>query len=143
MSGITNVLLGLVLCQAAPADDPLPSWDESPAKSAILRFVERVTDEKSPDYVAPAERVATFDNDGTLWSEQPVYFQLMFAIDRVRQLAPQHPEWKTEQPFQSVLRGDRHDQASSNPTPNARRGNIQNLRKIGDRVVTANGLRRL
>ncbi|NOY41300.1 MAG: haloacid dehalogenase-like hydrolase [Planctomycetes bacterium] len=89
------------------AADPLPSWDEGASKKAIVDFVERVTAKGSPDYVAPADRIATFDNDGCLWSEQPVYFQLLFAIDRVKQLAPQHPEWKTEQPFKAVLEGDK------------------------------------
>lgn len=93
---------------AAPAlaADPLPSWNEGAAKQAIRGFVERVTDPGSPDFVPPAERIAVFDNDGTLWSEQPLYFQLAFAIDRVKALAPQHPEWKTTPPFQAVLEGD-------------------------------------
>jgi len=84
----------------------LPSWNDSGPKKAIIEFVGRVTSEGSPDYVAPAERIATFDNDGTLWSEQPVYFQLTFALDRVKALAPQHPEWKAQQPFKAVLEGD-------------------------------------
>ncbi len=95
------------------ADDPLPSWNGSPTKDSIIRFVERVTTQGSPDYVAPAERIATFDNDGCLWSEKPVYFQLLFAIDRVKQLGPQHPEWKTEQPFKAVLEGDQETLAKS------------------------------
>ena len=86
--------------------DPLPSWNEGPTKDSIISFVKRVTSENSPDYVAPAERIATFDNDGCLWSEQPLYFQLVFAIDRVKELAKDHPEWKTEQPFKAVLEGD-------------------------------------
>lgn len=93
--------------RASQAVTSLSSWNEGPAKSAIIDFVKRVTDKSGPDYVPPAERIATFDNDGTLWSEQPIYFQLQFAIDRVTQLAPQHPEWKTEQPFKAVLDGDR------------------------------------
>lgn len=83
--------------------DPLPSWNEGPAKAAIVDFVTRVTTTGGPDFVTPAERIATFDNDGTLWTEQPVYFQIAFAIDRVKALAPQHPEWKTVEPFKSVL----------------------------------------
>lgn len=86
--------------------DPLPSWNKGAAKTSIIEFVQAVTDKSSPDYVAPAERIATFDNDGTLWSERPVYFQLLFAIDRVKQLAPQHPEWQTTQPFKAVLEDD-------------------------------------
>ncbi|TNF34076.1 MAG: haloacid dehalogenase-like hydrolase, partial [Gammaproteobacteria bacterium] len=95
------------LCSAlAFAADPLPSWNESPSKQAIMAFVTNVTDEQSADYVAPAERIAVFDNDGTLWAEQPLYFQLFFALDRVKALAPQHPEWQTQEPFASLLKGD-------------------------------------
>ena len=97
--------LGLV-APAAPAAEPLPSWNDGAAKARIVAFVQGVTDPRSRSYVAPAERIAVFDNDGTLWSEQPAYFQLAFAIDRVKALAPQHPEWKTKQPFQGVLEGD-------------------------------------
>ena len=86
--------------------DPLPSWNEGDAKRAILAFVDAVTDEASPDHVPPSERLAVFDNDGTLWPEQPLYVQLAFALDRVKQLASEHPEWKTTQPFQAVLEGD-------------------------------------
>ena len=77
-----------------------------PAKQDILSFVTAVTDQSGSDFVAPAERIATFDNDGCLWSERPVYFQLLFAIDRVKALAPEHPEWKTTQPFKAVLEND-------------------------------------
>ncbi len=86
--------------------EPLESWNDTVAKQAIVAFVEKVTDEGSPDYVPPAERIATFDNDGCLWAEQPAYFQLFFAIDRVKAIAPQHPEWKTQQPFKYVLEND-------------------------------------
>jgi phosphoserine phosphatase len=97
----------LVLPAAAVrAQDPLASWNDTAAKKAIVSFVERVTKEGSPDYVPPAERIATFDNDGTLWAEQPMYFQLLFALDRVKALAPQHPEWKDKEPFASLLKGD-------------------------------------
>lgn len=85
---------------------PLPSWNNTAPRKAILSFVDRVTSKDSPDYVAPSERIAVFDNDGTLWSEQPVYFQILFVIDRVKVLAADHPEWKTKEPFASVLRGD-------------------------------------
>ncbi len=88
------------------ADDPLPSWNDTAPKKAIMAFVERVTKEGSAEFVRPEERIATFDNDGTLWAEQPIYFQFAFAIDRVKALAPQHPEWKTKEPFASFLRDD-------------------------------------
>ena len=86
--------------------DPLPSWHDGVAKQAIITFVTGVTTKGSPDYVPPAERIAVFDNDGTLWSEQPMYFQLAFVLDRVKALAPQHPEWKEKQPFKAVLEDD-------------------------------------
>jgi phosphoserine phosphatase len=88
------------------AADPLPSWNDTATKKAIVTFVEQVTRAGSPHFVPPAERIATFDNDGTLWAEQPMYFQLFFALDRVKALAPQHPDWTTEEPFASLLRGD-------------------------------------
>jgi phosphoglycolate phosphatase-like HAD superfamily hydrolase len=88
------------------AEDALPSWNDGAAKSAITSFVVRVTTEGSPDFVAPAERVAVFDNDGTLWCEQPMYFQLAFVLDRIKTLAPEHPEWKEKSPFKEVLAGD-------------------------------------
>lgn len=87
----------------AQMPDPLPSWNDGPAKQAILDFVRSATEENSPGFVAPAERIATFDNDGTLWVEHPIYTQVVFAVDRVRELAPQHPEWKTTEPFASIL----------------------------------------
>jgi len=90
----------------ALAQDPLPSWSQGAAKQAIVDFVAKVTKQDSPDFVSPAERIATFDNDGTLWAEQPMYFQLIFALDRVKALAPQHPEWKDQEPFASLLKGD-------------------------------------
>jgi hypothetical protein len=88
------------------AGDPLPSWNDTASKKAIITFVERVTKQGSPDFVPPEERIATFDNDGTLWAERPMYFQLAFALDRVKALAPLHPEWKDKEPFASLLRGD-------------------------------------
>jgi hypothetical protein len=90
----------------ARAADPLPSWNEGPAKQSIIAFVEKVTTPGSPDFVPVPERIATFDNDGTLWCEKPLPVQLYFALDRVKALAPQHPEWKTQEPFASLLRGD-------------------------------------
>lgn len=88
------------------ASDPLPSWNGGAAKNAITGFVARVTNPGGPDFVPPAQRIATFDNDGTLWAEQPVYFQVAFAFDRIRTLAPQHPEWRTKQPFKGLLEND-------------------------------------
>ena len=102
-------LLAIALACAVPlarAQDPLPSWNDGHAKSRIVAFVAAVTDPAGKDFVPPAERIAVFDNDGTLWSEQPAYVQLAFAVDRVKALAPQHPQWKTQQPFQGVLEGD-------------------------------------
>ncbi len=90
----------------AAGGEALASWNDTASKRAIVAFVGRVTREGSPDYVPPAERIATFDNDGTLWSEQPMYFQLAFALDRVKALAPEHPEWKDREPFKSILAGD-------------------------------------
>jgi hypothetical protein len=86
--------------------DPLPSWNEGATKQAILDYVNGVTTEGSANFIPVSERIATFDNDGNLWSEQPAYFQLFFAIDRIKALAPEHPEWKTTQPYQSVLEND-------------------------------------
>ena len=90
----------------AAALDPLSSWNDTAAKKAIVAFVEKVTKEGSSDFVPTPDRIATFDNDGTLWAEQPIYFQFGFVVDRVKALAPEHPEWKTKEPFASVLKGD-------------------------------------
>jgi phosphoglycolate phosphatase-like HAD superfamily hydrolase len=92
--------------QALAQTDALPSWNDGPAKRAIVAFVNVTTDKASPKFVPPAERIATFDNDGTLWAEQPLYVQLLFALDRIKALAPRHPEWKTKEPFASLLKGD-------------------------------------
>lgn len=100
------MLLALPALAQTAATDPLPSWNDTATKNAIVTFVARVTKEGSPDLVPSAERIATFDNDGTLWAEQPIYFQLAFALDRVRTLAPLHPEWKDKEPFASLLKGD-------------------------------------
>jgi hypothetical protein len=89
-----------------PVADSLPSWNDTAPKKAIFNFVERVTKQGSSDFVPEGDRIATFDNDGTLWAEQPMYFQLLFALDRVKVLAPTHPEWKTEEPFASLLKGE-------------------------------------
>ena len=90
----------------ARAADPLPAWNDGPAKKSITEFVAKVTTPGSPDFVPVPERIATFDNDGTLWCEQPLYTQIFFALDRVKALAPQHPDWKTNEPFASLLKGD-------------------------------------
>jgi hypothetical protein len=88
------------------AHDPLPSWNDGPAKQSIIDYVTRVTKGGGPDYVEPKDRLATFDNDGTLWVEQPMYTQFVFAIDEVKAQVNKHPEWKTTEPFKSVLAGD-------------------------------------
>jgi phosphoglycolate phosphatase-like HAD superfamily hydrolase len=90
----------------AGSDEPLASWNDGPAKTSIVDFVARVTKAGGIDYVAPEERIATFDNDGTLWSEQPYYFQFAFALDRVKAMAPQHPDWQSKEPFKSILARD-------------------------------------
>jgi hypothetical protein len=92
--------------QAATSANPLPSWNDGATKQSILDFVAAVTREGSPDFMPPAERIATFDNDGTLWVEHPMYTQLTFVLDRVKVLAPQHPEWRDTQPFKAALEGD-------------------------------------
>ena len=93
--------------------DPLPSWNDTAPKKTIIDFVNAVTDPGSKSFVDPEERVATFDNDGTLWVEYPMYTQILFALDRVKKLAPQHPEWKTRQPFKALLEGDMKTVAAS------------------------------
>jgi phosphoglycolate phosphatase-like HAD superfamily hydrolase len=107
-----NFLVAIALAVAAmissvaAAADALPSWKEGKTKQAIVQFVKQATAKGGPKFVRPAERIAVFDNDGTLWAEQPIYFQLSFVLDRVKALAPQHPEWKDQEPFKSVLAGD-------------------------------------
>jgi phosphoglycolate phosphatase-like HAD superfamily hydrolase len=90
----------------AAVTNPLPSWNDGATKQAIIAFVTKTTQKGSPDFIPVADRIACFDNDGTLWSEQPLYFQFTFVLDRVKVLAPQHPEWKDKQPFKAVLEGD-------------------------------------
>jgi haloacid dehalogenase-like hydrolase len=106
ITGFAVLVFHLVVTTALQAADLLPSWNDTAPKKAIVAFVEKVTKEGSPYFVPPAERIATFDNDGTLWAEQPMYFQAIFAFDRVKALAPQHLEWQTKDPFASVLKGD-------------------------------------
>jgi len=111
---LVPALIGPLRPQLARAQsDPLPSWNEGATKQSITNFVARVTTQGGPDFVPPAERIAVFDNDGTLWIEQPMYVQLAFALDRVKVLAPQNPGWKTKQPFQAVLDGDMKALAAS------------------------------
>ena len=103
----TAVLAASVGAQfARAAEDPLPSWNDGEHKRAIIQFVEKVTNEGGPDYVAPELRIATFDNDGTLWCEKPMYFQELFAFDRIKELASEHPEWKDKEPYKFVIDGD-------------------------------------
>ena len=110
-NAVVGVILGVALglgwsLPTLAQGDPLPSWNDTPAKQAIVEFIGRVTKPGGPYFVAPAERIATFDNDGTLWVEQPMYVQMAFALDRVKAMAPMHPEWSYTEPFQSVLEGD-------------------------------------
>jgi phosphoserine phosphatase len=107
------VLLSFTIASNLYAEDALPSWNDGPAKQSIITFVEKVTDPHSKSYVKPEERIATFDNDGTLWAEQTIYFQLAFVSDRIKALAPAHPEWKTQQPFKAVLENDKKALAAS------------------------------
>ncbi|WGD56554.1 HAD family hydrolase [Bradyrhizobium sp. CB1650] len=103
---VSTATLSLSSGVAVAQDDPLPSWSEGMPKQSIVDFVSAVTREGTPDFVPPPERIATFDNDGTLWCEQPMYVQLAFALDRVKALAGKHPEWKQKQPFKAVLDND-------------------------------------
>lgn len=106
LGGALALFVALFAITNARAQDPLPSWNEGPAKQAVLAFVKDTTEKSSPKYVEPADRIATFDQDGTLWTEHPLYAQAMFALNRVGKMAPQHPEWKQKEPFKSVLAQD-------------------------------------
>ena len=101
------LVVAWLVVPAQAADDPLASWNDGPAKQAVVEFVRTTTDPASPHLVPAEERIATFDQDGTLWVSHPLYAQAMFALDRVHALAPQHPEWKKKEPFKAVLAGDR------------------------------------
>src|SRR3984957_6915230 len=107
---VSAALMALVamfgLAGAQAQSDPLPSWNDGPAKQAIVAFVKDTTDKSSSKYIEPADRIATFDQDGTLWTEHPIYGQAAFALARVGEMAPQHPEWKQKEPFKSVLARD-------------------------------------
>jgi len=116
MNRMSRVLACLCLaCASSPAfsADPLPSWNEGPSKKAIVAFVDKITQQNGADFIPVEARIATFDNDGTLWAEQPLYFQVLFVFDRIRALAPQHPEWKNTEPYRSVLKGDMKGLAAS------------------------------
>jgi hypothetical protein len=103
---LSVLLINAALIRPGHAADPLPSWNDTAPRKAVIAFVEQVTRRGSSAFVPVPERIAVFDNDGTLWSEQPMYFQLAFALDRVKAMAPQHPEWETKEPFASLLKGD-------------------------------------
>lgn len=103
---ISLLILILASCCSEQGNEPLTSWKETSSKQAIIQFVKNVTTDNSPQFVPQNERIAVFDNDGTLWPEQPIYFQLAFALDRVKALAAEHPEWKNTQPFKAALEGD-------------------------------------
>jgi phosphoserine phosphatase len=109
--GLIALLAAAVPAPARQSTDPLPSWNEGPAKQAILEFVKAVTGKGSSTYVAPGSRIATFDQDGTTWVSHPIYTQAVFALDRVGRLAPQHPEWKEQEPFKAVLADDKEAMA--------------------------------
>jgi len=109
LNPLRNLLIATLFLLTAPAislAESLPSWNDGDTKKAITEFVESVTREGSADFIPEDQRIATFDNDGTLWAEKPMYFQLIYAMDQVKKMAPQHPEWKTQEPFASVIRGD-------------------------------------
>jgi phosphoglycolate phosphatase-like HAD superfamily hydrolase len=106
LATLAIVAAPLAACTAPPAADPLPSWSDATAKTNIVTFVEQTSDPAHDAFVPAEARIAVFDNDGTLWAEQPMYFQLAFAIDRVRAMAPDHPEWASEMPFAAILSGD-------------------------------------
>jgi hypothetical protein len=99
-------LYGALNAYTCAATDPLPSWNDTAAKTRLMTFIAQVTDTNSTHFVAPDERIATFDNDGTLWVEQPAYVQMMFLVDHVKALAPQHPKWQNETPFKDLLAGN-------------------------------------
>ena len=127
--GVLTLLVALAYPGAVDAQDPLPSWNDGPAKRAIVEFVKSTTTAGSPQFVAPAERIATFDEDGTTWVEHPMYTEVVFSLDRVAELAPQHPEWKDVAPFNVVIA---HDKAALEKLT------LQDLMKIV--VVTHTGV---
>jgi len=106
LPALLSLLFVLFAAAANAATDPLPAWQDGANKRAIIAFVERVTNPEGDGFVAPAERIATFDNDGTLWAEQPLYFQALYALDRIRAMAPEHPEWQEDAAFRAAIDGD-------------------------------------
>ena len=100
------ILFAWSLVLPALGADPLPSWNEGEAKQSVIEFVQKVTTPGSPDFVPVPERIAVYDNDGTLWAERPIPVQAAYMLDRIKALAPQHPEWKTQEPFAALLKGD-------------------------------------
>lgn len=113
LGAVLPAIMVLPFASCASVRDPLPSWHEGPSKRAVVAFAANAADPLHQDYVPAAERIAVFDNDGTLWAEQPAYFQLLFAIDRVRVMSPRHPEWLATQPFKAALEGDMKSLAAS------------------------------
>src|SRR5215471_11487497 len=105
------LVLCLIFSRVQAADDPLPSWNDGPVKQAILQFVQLTTDRSSPKFVAPEDRVATFDQDGTLWVEHPLYTQVVYCLDRVPALVAEKPQLKSVEPFKAVLSGNREAMA--------------------------------
>lgn len=101
-----TIIAAVILTAGTAVADPMPSWNDGPSKQKIIDFVEATTRNGGPDFISSSKRIAVFDNDGTLWAEQPIYFQLAFAFDRIKAMAPQHPEWKETQPFKAVLEND-------------------------------------
>src|SRR5215467_14212260 len=116
-----NMVLSIVLCLfvlvSTASAQPLPSWNDGHAKTAIVTFVQAVTDKTGQAYVAPRDRIAVFDNDGTLWSEQPLYFQFLFMLDQLKAAAPQHPEWKDNPAFKALAAHDKEALAQLGPKP--------------------------
>ena len=127
---LMSALIALASLAEARADD-LPSWTDGPVKQAVVEFVTAATTEGSPGWIAPTDRIATFDNDGTLWAEKPMYFQAMFVMDRVRALAPEHPDWATTQPFKAVLEGDMWTMVIARPLAASGPGQIA-IEPVGD-----------
>jgi hypothetical protein len=116
LAALLSLATGAIALRAHSAlaqGDPLPTWNEGPAKQSLVNFVTEVTRQGSPDFVSLSQRIATFDNDGTLWCEQPMYVQFAFALDRVKALAPMNPDWVNKQPFKAALEGDMKTLAES------------------------------
>src|SRR5258706_2016356 len=117
MTRLVSLMVAFVFLNAAWAVEDLPSWNDAAARRGIIEFVKAVSDKKSKDYVPLAERIAVFDNDGTLWSEQPLYFQFVFMLDQVKAAAPKHPEWKDNPAFQALVKHDQKALAEMGQKP--------------------------